>query len=366
MYWHGCNYPWSTEAGVVFYGMDFGGTIWGSHVGVSVRREAIGRDFAAMARLGFTVARWFVFGDGRAGIVYDQAGLPLALDDWFFADLDAGLQIASAHGIRLVLVLLDHRWMFSGIPDAVTDPTTGTLFDVTLPDGRSHVLRRPEGREALVSRICEPIVRRYGRGGARADLGPCLLAWELMNEPDFVVEEWERDLSSRVTQPVRFADLGELAARFHALVHAHTDALTTMAAARMHNLWAWDDDALGVDVIQVHSYPDLKRPDRDADVFGRPAGSLGLSRPVVLGEFPGNGPARHPAGTYPPPTTLAHYLDFAVTAGYAGAWPWSYSGTDGYGRLPEAPLQAFAQRFPEWANTRSGAPGRGGTGAGPV
>ena len=76
MFWHGCNYPWSTDGTTVFYGLDFGANIWGSHLGVSTRRAAVAGDFARMAGLGFTVARWFVFGDGRSGILYDDRGLP--------------------------------------------------------------------------------------------------------------------------------------------------------------------------------------------------------------------------------------------------------------------------------------------------
>jgi len=174
-----------------------------------------------------------------------------------------------------------------------------------------------------------------------------------MNEPDFIVEEWERDLSTHVARPIRFEVLAELVARTSELVHAHTRALTTMSAARLHNLWAWDDPALGVDFVQVHSYPDVNAPERDADVFGMPATSLGVAKPVVLGEFPGNGPEQHPLGAAPPPTSLEDYLEFAVAAGYAGAWPWSFSGTDAYGRFPEAPLREFARRHPELVNARA-------------
>ena len=83
MYWHGCNYPWSTDGTIVYYGLDFGANVWGSHLGVSTRRAAIERDFLQMADLGFTVARWFVFADGRAGIVFDESGLiVLAKSGW--------------------------------------------------------------------------------------------------------------------------------------------------------------------------------------------------------------------------------------------------------------------------------------------
>ena len=126
-----------------------------------------------------------------------------------------------------------------------------------------------------------------------------------------------------------------------------------MAAARLHNLWAWDDEALGLDFLQVHSYPDNHHPKRDSDVFGVRAVSLGMSKPIVLGEFPGDAPRQHPQGVSPPATTLDEYLEFALSAGYAGAWPWSFSGTDDYGRLPEEPLRAFARRHPEVVNPLS-------------
>ena len=353
MFWHGCNYPWSTDGTSIYYGMDFGANVWGSHAGVSTRRLAIVRDFEQMAGLGFTVARWFVFADGRSGIEYDDRGLPSGLDSYLFTDLDTALSIARDVDIRLVLVLLDHRWMFEGVPDVIADPLTGALLEARLPDGRAQVLDTHSGRDALIRNVVDPLVRRYGIAGERADLGNQILAFEFMNEPDFIVEEWERDLSTHVACPLRFEMLAELVSRTSELVHLHTRALSTMAAARMHNLWAWSDPELGVDFVQVHSYPDVKVPERDTDVFGMPAASLGIARPVVLGEFPGNAPERCPAGSSPPPTTLGQYLEFAVSAGYVGAWPWSFSGTDAYGRIPEAPLREFARRHPELVNARA-------------
>ncbi len=77
MFLHGCNYPWSTDGHTIFYGLDFGANVWGSHLGVSTRRADVAADFAKMAALGFVVARWFVFCDGRAGILYDDGGLPV-------------------------------------------------------------------------------------------------------------------------------------------------------------------------------------------------------------------------------------------------------------------------------------------------
>ncbi len=350
-YLHGCNYPWSTDGRTVYYGLDFGANVWGSHLGVSTRRAAIAADFAAMAALGFTTVRWFAFCDGRSGIVYDDRGLPAGLDAYVFDDLDSALEIAREHGIRVVLVLLDHRWMFEGLVDAVPDPVTGAVLQACLPDGRANVLLTHAGRVALIERVLAPVVTRYASAGARPDLAGQVAAFELMNEPDFVIEEWERDLSSRVRRPLPFEAMAWLVSTFSDLVHARSSALATLAAARVRNLWAWDDPDLGLDVVQVHSYPDTRRA-IDDDVYGRHASTLGVRRPVLLGEFPANGPEQHPAGACPPATTLDDYLRFTVEQGYAGAWPWSFSGTDAYGRLPEGPLRRFAERHPHLVNPR--------------
>jgi hypothetical protein len=352
-YIHGCNYPWSTDGHTVFYGLDFGANIWGSHLGVSTRLPAVAADFAIMASLGFTAARWFVFADGRAGIVYDERRLPAGLDARFFADLDAGLACARDAGIRVVLVLLDHRWMFEGVRDTFPDPVTGAVLEARLPEGRARVLHSSAGRQALLMQVIAPIVQRYGHHGIRGDLGTTVLAYELMNEPDFVIEEWEQDVSPHVARPLPFGALAELVADVSDLVHAASVSLTTIGCARVHNLWAWDDPSLGLDLLQLHSYPDLRRPSLDTDVFGMPATTLGVRHPVVLGEFPGNGPEQHPDRVQPPATTLEQYLEFAVQGGYVGAWPWSFSGTDAYGRVPAEPLRAFALRYPALVNPRA-------------
>jgi hypothetical protein len=353
MFFHGCNYAWSTDGRTIFYGMDFGANIWGSHQGVATRRTAIAKDFSEMARLGFTIVRWFVFCDGRAGIVYDDAGEPAGLDAHVFADMDTALDIARDAGIRLDLVLLDHQWMFEGIRDIVPDPIGGGLLDARLPHGRAGVLLSAPGREALFKHVIGPVVRRYGTAGERRDLAGSIFAFELMNEPDFVIEEWERDLSPRVSRPLPFETLAGMITRLSDLVHASSPALVTLGGAKLHNLWAWDDSSLGLDLLQIHSYPDTRRLSTEPDLFGTPANQLGVRHRVILGEFPGNGPEQHPPDASPPGTTLEQYLEFALREGYAGAWPWSFSGTDDYGTLPAAPLRQFAKRYPDLVNARS-------------
>jgi len=335
---HGVNYPWSTDGQTVFYGLDFGANVWGSHLGVSTRRDAIARDFDEIARLGFVVARWFVFCDGRSGIVYDDRGLPAGLDDRFFTDMDAGLEIARDANVRIDFVLFDHHWLFSGVRHTLADPVTGDLLDARLPEGRARILMSQEGHDALFRHVIEPFVRCYGEGGARNDLRNQIFAFEFMNEPDFVIDEWERDRSARVTRALPFAALAAAVARLSEVVHTYSPAIVTLGGARADNLWAWDTDALGLDVLQLHAYPDSLHPG-DVDPFTTPARELDVRRDVIVGEFRSSAP-------------LEDCLEQALAGGYAGAWPWSFSGTDTHGRLPVDALTRFGVRHPELVNPR--------------
>jgi hypothetical protein len=318
--------------------MDFGSNVWGSHLGVCTRRDAIARDFDEMARLGFVVARWFVFCDGRAGIVYDDRSLPAGLDAEFFVDVDAGLEIARDANVRVDFVLFDHHWLFRGIRHTLADPVTGDLLEARLPEGRSRILLTQEGHDALFHRVIEPFVRRYGDGGTRADLREQIFAFEFMNEPDFVVDEWERDRSRRVKRALPFAALAAAISRLSEVVHSWSPAIVTLGGARADNLWAWDADALGLDMLQLHAYPDSLHPG-DVDVFSTPARALDVRRDVILGEFRSTAP-------------LDESLEKALAGGYAGAWPWSFSGTDTHGRLPLDALKRFGARHPRLVNPR--------------
>jgi len=253
--------------------------------------------------------------------------------------VDAALEIARDNGIRIDFVLLDHHWLFRGIRHTLADPVTGDLLEAQLPEGRARILHSERGRDALFERVFRPLVQRYADGGARADLHDRVFAFEFMNEPDFVIDEWERDLSPRVSRPLPFALCAELVARVSDLVHTHSAALVTLGGARLHNLWAWDDDALGLDVLQVHSYPDPQHPDRDDDVIATPASRLGVRRAVIVGEFAGN-------------ANVEAQLEAALAGGYVGAWPWSFSGTDEIGRVDVEGLRRFATRHPDLVNGR--------------
>ena len=85
-------------------------------------------------------------------------------------------------------------------------------------------------------------------------------------------------------RPLSFEVMAAMVSRLSDLVHAEHPACSQRSDARLHNLWAWDDDAMGLDVLQVHSYPDERRP-RDDDVFGMPASAWASAVPSFWESF---------------------------------------------------------------------------------
>jgi hypothetical protein len=271
----GANLPW------VHYGIDFGANAWRPDGGVAQpdERARLEITFAHLAASGVRYVRWFLFCDGRAGIVWAER--PIGLDDWVFRDVDAALDIASRHNIRIMFVLLDFLWC---------DPATSTRG--VQMGGRSDILSDATNREALLDCVFVPLLDRYGDE-------PAILAWDVINEPEWIktVEPHELD-----------AWLGESVS----LIHSTTIHPVTVGSAAAR----WRDRYmnLNLDFYQVHWYDSLThQPPLDTSVAG-----LGFDRPVLLGEYPTRGSK----------LTAEQIVAAARTAGYAGAFYWSVLAKD--------------------------------------
>ena len=296
----GINYPWTVFDGRANYGCDFGRNRWDSHTGVTANLAAVGGDFAALGDARIEAARWFVFTDGRGGIEWNADGSIAGLDSVFSNDMDAALEIASSHGVRLCLVVLDYLW-----------------FDD--PQRRLALLDR-EGESAFLDRVLEPFLDRYGQSAA-------IHSFDLVNEPDWRVRELATN-RRRAVWPI--ARLREFAGMMSKRIRRYSKALITIGGGRVSAAGEWDHPIYDLDFIQIHSYPDVRHPFRDATVFGRTAADFGVSKPLLIGEFPSN-PRVHPAEHLSPAYTVADYLALARDGGYMGAWPWSFKGTDAFG-----------------------------------
>jgi hypothetical protein len=115
-------------------------------------------------------------------------------------------------------------------------------------------------------------------------------------------------------------------------IRQYSNALITIGGGRVSAVREWDHPIYDLDFIQIHSYPDVRYPNRDATVFGRAASDFGVSKPLLIGEFPSK-PGVHPLDHLSPAYTVDDYLTLARDGGYLGAWPWSFKGTDAFGAV---------------------------------
>jgi hypothetical protein len=273
----GANLPW------IHYGIDFGANAWRPDGGVAHAedRAQIEHAFARLAASGARYVRWFLFCDGRAGIRFSPGGRPLGLDEFLFRDVDAAVAIAGRHGIRIMFVLLDFLWC---------DPVS-TTRGVQM-GGRTHVLADAGSRNALLDLVLRPLLERY------AD-EPQILAWDIINEPEWITTIGAIDLRAFLIDAV-------------GLIHSTTCHPVTVGSAGVR--WRDRYAGLGLDFYQVHWYDKLKhQPSLDT-----PVSTLNFDRPVLLGEFPTRGSKRAPEAI----------VEAARLAGYSGAFYWSVLAKD--------------------------------------
>ncbi len=275
----GVNQPW------LGYGTDFGVSAWGDY-GLAGQPQQVEADLAAIAASGARVVRWFVLTDGRSGVIFDQ-GVPVGLQDDVFEDLDLLLDVAEAHDLLLVPVLLDFTWL------APEQQVEGVQLG-----GRADVLRSEVALAGLVDDVLRPILRRY------ADR-PGVLAWDLINEPVWAVQGlgggWLGD-GVELEEMLRYMDASAAA------VHQETAHRVTIGCASALTVPLWAD--VDVDLVQLHAYDDSAFDRNAVDVCG--------SLPCVIGEL----------GTSADDGDLLDNIQRLADRGYDGVWPWSLRADD--------------------------------------
>ncbi|MCA9663761.1 MAG: cellulase family glycosylhydrolase, partial [Myxococcales bacterium] len=297
----GANYPWKS------YGGDFGANNWGVY-GVHTKGPEIGGELSGLASDDMRVVRWFVFTDGRAGVDFDDGGAPTGLGEHVFQDMDEAVAQAKAAGVYLVPVLLDFHWCFWA------QYNNGVQMG-----GHAGVITDPAKRAALVDAVVAPLLDRY------AD-EPAILAWEIMNEPEWVIADLPDPAVDGGAEAIALADFAALSAAIADEVHARTDAYVTLGSASLkwHRVWtpafaaAHGLPTIDLDLYQAHYYSWMDgqaytdHPELGTVAFSplvQDYAALALDRPMIIGELELSSGA-------------GERLDTLLNNGYAGAWPW--------------------------------------------
>ncbi len=296
---HGVNFAWDN------FSADFGGIPeWGTK-GISETPDVFETQLADMHKNGARVVRWWVFPDLRGdGIVLDGKGTPVSLGGTANADLEKALDLAEKTDVYLILCLFSFDGFHPG----------RDVEGVWVPSLAPIVVDATK-RQALMKNVVRPLAAIAQKSNYKNRL----LAWEVINEP-----EWAMKGQSPYGDP-DYTPMAELDAVPHAVME--TFVADTIAALRAEGSvkvtlgsaglkWARAWSLVDVDFYQVHWYdwltpywPTSKTPSE----YG-----LG-DKPVLVGEMPAEGVGGK---------SFAQLSSMWLDAGYAGALAWDYPSMD--------------------------------------
>ncbi len=287
-YLHGLNLPWYNWA------CDFGCKDTGASSPAS--QAALAPRFQQLAAAGIHNVRWWVFPGDPWQLSRDASGAPASLDPAIFADFDAALAMAETYDLYYTFVLFSAP---SHLPAAW--------------------LSDPSQREKLVAVLSDLFARYAGH--------PRILAWDVINEPEFDV--WDGKANQADVQAL----IRDVATRVH---EDGGGALVTVGGAMLDGLPMLA--GLGLDFYSPHWYDYMESGawcapcTTAAEVQAR----YSIDAPIVLGEVYAGADTDSGA-------RLAGFYD----RGYAGAWSWSLfpERTEDRLSIDFAAAAEFAQRI---------------------
>jgi len=331
----GVNYPWFD------YGWDFGAAPPGWRPSPTPRwLPEIDLHLSHFQRLGISVVRWFILGDGLTCGSGDTAPRrdPLLENAWRFdvPDVDQSLldhfdellrrfdAVSAAGGpIAVLPVLLDFHFCEPGIqPIVLRDPAGGATSDPNwVKQGRADAIVNPTTRARFLDRSLAPLleVSEAHRN--------TVYAWELINEPEWITHGWHPD--PRAECPIEQDEMRAFLDEGHARIRG-AGFQSTVGFASVDTLRA---SGVVSEINQFHHYPAGARRLEPHRFQG--------GCPTILGEF-----ASAPTDSWPElsPTaqTVFDRLTLAANRGYPLAMPWSFRASDPYTSWSDADVLRFS------------------------
>lgn len=291
------NLPW------VNYGQDFGVVAGWTRRGVSRNLAALDASFARLHESGVNCVLWFLLADGRGAPSFDEQGYVKGMDESFWEDYDAAIEVGRQHRISIIWVLLDFHWFADARQEA----------GATL-SGHADVFEDQSKMESFLQRALLPIVCRH-------PYEPQIAGWILINEPENAFKEAHASVER----------IAEFTRRASALIKRNTYRQpVSVGSADLESLMEyWVNDASGLDFFIFHHYEKYLPPPAD---YVRKLMAGARDKPIYVGEF----------NLSAPPLPLDELTRWTGGLGYAGLWGWSLNDGAARPRYEEAKQFASA------------------------
>jgi hypothetical protein len=315
---YGINLPWAR------YGSDFGGDASAGR-GISTN-TTIAQTLQSFASSGVSVVRWWVWPNFTgSGVQFDASGMPSGLGGTALADLEAALSLAEQNNLYLELTLFSFN-----------------NFETALARNMAGIARDATQRAALVNNVVRPLARAAAQSG----FSKRLIAWDVINEPEWAISgpslyggDEPFDPTTATLTTVSHGEMETFLAEVIAGLRAESRALVTVGSAAMKWKSAWLRLDLDYHEFHIYDWVNAWWP------YSRSPAEYGFTdKPVVMGEFP-------PGGLSEGTISYATLLESWYTNGYGGALAWRQtraSTSDPLGLLVPnmANIKAFADAHP--------------------
>ena len=317
----GVNYPWFD------YGWDFGSPPDGWRAGEEPCWAAqLDSDLELFGKIGVSVVRWFIFGDGLTyGTGSDapqfDAGAyqwnfdPPELSSEFLRNFETLLQKFSSVNDRstrptlLLPVFIDYKFCEPGVY-AVESRQPESAFDIRwVKCGRAQAIIDPRKRLQFLQRALRPLLELAAKWYRSS-----IYAWDIINEPDWVTNNWNPD--GEKTHPVEESAMKGFIEDSKSMIRSFGfkptigfNALETIRKSGIH-----------AEINQFHYYnpPD---PNRQRTLEKN---SFSQEYPGIIGEFATSSSHDHWPDLDPSPQSVLNKLRFAATQNYGLALAWSF------------------------------------------
>ncbi len=277
--------------------------------------------------------RWWLFADGRSGLVFDQNGYVIGLNEHFWNDFNEMIRLARSTKTYIVLVLFDF-WL-GGNADTVSHVPIYGHADLI-----SDQYKRKSLLDSAISKIFDTLAVTNE-----------VVIVDLMNEPEWLLLNSDLNISignrPEHIQPGGVVALNAMKTFFSEIIGLHKSKhlKQPLTIGSVSKQWVALWDSLDVNyrthidsfyIAQFHLWNRAGNIDE-----GKKLDSISPSRfPIILGEF---------TTLSDIPDTSSTYLEKALSLGYSGAFPWAYRAKDSesilmLGKEMKDSLKQFAVR----------------------
>lgn len=322
----GINYPW------LDYGWDFGTPPPGWRSGSDPRWVGrIDSDIARFKRIGVSVVRWFILGDGLTyGTGANAPQLDPGTGQWNFSPPDHSkdflnhfetlLQRLLANNskspppVLLMPVFVDFHFCDPGLYAAeqlfsidgpAASPDTGFI-----KQGRAQAINDSTKQADFLQRALQPLLQI-----AASSYRSTIYAWDIINEPEWVTNNWHPD--GNKDHPIDEDSMKAFIEDGKSMIRSF-DFKPTIGFNMIQTI---RKTSINADINQFHFYSDPD-PKRQSKLEKHP---FSPQFPGIIGEFATSATQDYWPDLKSQPQSVLNRLKFIAGQNYGLALPWSFN-----------------------------------------